>query len=203
MSPGNSIRVKLSSEAAGAVAITQVVVRQMTLAELVGEILVVAGKDEERVRNLLLRGTLVSGGSRFRWDGWEADPQMIRRCLESFPDPDPSRLFQASACTRAVIQGPMRAIEVTRETGSEKSFLRRRTFWDALMEIAAGANLRYVGYSYRLRSDFYGFEPDLMQSAALLEAYSLLKYPTLRDQLHTMPVRSVQLYTSRTGSGLS
>jgi hypothetical protein len=169
----------------------------MTLAELVGEILVVAGKNEERVRDLLLRGTLVSGGSRFRWDGWEADPQMIRRCLESYPDPDPSRPFQASACTRAVIRGPVRAIDITRETGSEKSFLQRRTFWHVLMDIAADAKLRYIDYSYRLRSDFYGFEPDAMQSAALLGAYSFLKYPTLRDQLRAMSVRSVQLYTSR------
>jgi len=197
MSPGDSIRVKLSSEAAGAVAITEVVVRQMPLLDLLGEILAVAGKDEERVRNLLLRGTLVSGASRFRWDGWEADPLLLRQCLQQFPDPDPAIAFRAESCLSAVFQGPVRRIEITRETGTEKPFLQRRDFWKALLDVAAVASLRYVDYSYRLRADVYSFEPDTKQCAALLDAYALLKYTTLRDQLRAMPLRSVQLYTSR------
>ena len=197
MSPDDLIRVKLSSEAAGAVAITEVVVRQMPFHELLAEILAVAGKDEDRVRNLLLRGTLVSGASRFRWEGWEADPDLLRQCLRRFPDPDPSLAFRAESCVGAVFHGPMRRIEIARETGVEKPFLQRRHFWHAFLDIAAGATLRYVDYSYRLRADVYGFEPDAKQAAALLDAYRLLKYTTLRDQLRAMPLRSVQLHTSR------
>ena len=59
----------------GSISITPVVVREMPLRELVEYMLGVTGKDEARIRELLLRGTLVSGASRFRWAGWEADPQ--------------------------------------------------------------------------------------------------------------------------------
>ena len=66
----DTIRVKLSSEAAEYVSITPVVVQEMPVRDLVEHMLGITGKDEARVRDLLLRGTLVSGASRFRWTGW-------------------------------------------------------------------------------------------------------------------------------------
>ena len=69
------VRVKLSSEAAESISITPVVVQEMPVRELVEHMLGVTGKDEARIRELLLRGTLVSGASRFRWAGWEAEPR--------------------------------------------------------------------------------------------------------------------------------
>src|ERR1044071_1039171 len=99
------IRVKLSSEAAEGISITPVVAREMPLRELVEYLLGVTGKDEGRVRELLLRGTLVSGASRFRWAGWEADPESLRELLATFPDPDPARPFEAFRCMRANLRG--------------------------------------------------------------------------------------------------
>ena len=57
--------------------------------ELVEHMLGVAGKDEPRIREMLLRGTLVSGASRFRWTGWEAEPESLRALLATFPDAEP------------------------------------------------------------------------------------------------------------------
>ena len=65
------------------------------------------GKDEGRVRELLLRGTLVSGASRFRWAGWEADPQALLDLLATFPDPEPARPFTPDRCVRAILRGPL------------------------------------------------------------------------------------------------
>jgi len=67
-----TIRVKLSTEAVGAISITPVVVEDIPLRDLVGRMLGLTGKDAARVRELLLRGTLVSGASRFRWKGFDA-----------------------------------------------------------------------------------------------------------------------------------
>src|SRR5450756_1325760 len=67
-----TVRVKLSSEAAESISITPVVVQEMPVRELVEYMLGVTGKDEARIRELLLRGSLVSGASRFRWTGWDA-----------------------------------------------------------------------------------------------------------------------------------
>jgi hypothetical protein len=96
----DTIRVKLSSEAAEYVSITPVVVQEMPVRDLVEHMLGITGKDEARVRDLLLRGTLVSGATRFRWTGWEAPPDSIRSLLSSFPDADPSRRFDAAQCKR-------------------------------------------------------------------------------------------------------
>ncbi|HOK47650.1 MAG TPA: hypothetical protein PLK67_17025, partial [Bryobacteraceae bacterium] len=68
-----TIRVKVSSESAGYMSLTPVVVRDMPLRELVELMLGFTGKDAARIQELLRRGTLVSEGSRFRWAGWETE----------------------------------------------------------------------------------------------------------------------------------
>src|SRR5579872_6317441 len=105
MSLPDAIRVKLSSEAAEGISLTPVVVREMPLRELVEHMLGVTGKDEARVRELLLRGALVSGASRFRWTGWEADHAGLRELLATFPDPEPSRPFAPERSVRAILRG--------------------------------------------------------------------------------------------------
>ena len=72
MSLPPTVRVKLSSEAAESISITPVVIQEMAVRELVEYMLGVTGKDEARIAELLLRGSLVSGASRFRWTGWPA-----------------------------------------------------------------------------------------------------------------------------------
>src|SRR5437868_13250865 len=123
------IRVKLSSEAAESISITPVVVREMPVRELVEQMLGVTGKDEGRVRDLLLRGTLVSGASRFRWTGWEAEAAAIQELLRTFPDPEPGRSFARERCVRAILRGGRQAIEIPREAGLRKPMFRRGTFW--------------------------------------------------------------------------
>ena len=78
MSLPPTVRVKLSSEAAESISITPVVVQEMPVRELVEYMMGVTGKDEARIAELLLRGSLVSGASRFRWVGWEAAREDLR-----------------------------------------------------------------------------------------------------------------------------
>ena len=121
-----TIRVKLSSEQAGAISLTQVVVREMPVRELVEHMLGYTGKDEARVRELLLRGTLVSGASRFRWMGWAPGAREVAELLATFPDPEPGRPFDAARCVRAVLRGRRAAVEIPREAGLRKGLLRGR-----------------------------------------------------------------------------
>src|ERR1700690_2849100 len=115
-----TIRVKLSSEAAGSISLTPVVAQELPVRELIEHMLGVTGKDEQRIRELLLRGTLVSGASRFRWTGWTADLESLRELLASFPDPDPSRQFAAERCVRATLRGGRQVIEIPREAVARK-----------------------------------------------------------------------------------
>ena len=133
-----TVRVKLSSEAAESISLTPVVVQEMPVRELVEHMLGVTGKDEARIRELLLRGTLVSGASRFRWTGWDVDLQNLRELLATFPDPDPSRRFAAAHCMRAILRGGRQPIEISREAGARKGLFQRKSFWDVLMKVIAG-----------------------------------------------------------------
>src|ERR1035438_8165903 len=94
-----TVRVKLSSEEAGAISITPVVVQELPVRDLLEHLLGGTGKDVPRIREFLRRGTLVSGASRFRWAGWEADAESVMELLASFPDADPSRPFRSEEHT--------------------------------------------------------------------------------------------------------
>src|SRR5260370_11815640 len=183
MSLPDSIRVKLSSEAADSISITPVVVRDIPMRELIEHMLGITGKDAPRLHELLLRGTLVSGASRFRWAGWDADREGIDQVLATFPDPDPQRPFAAKQCIRAALRGPGRRIEIPREIGMRKPFFRRASFWDALMGVAASSEARYADYSYRERADCYSAPLSLAGLGRLRESAQLVKCTTLQQQI--------------------
>src|SRR5450631_3942922 len=111
------VRVKLSSEVAESISITPVVVQDIPIHELIEHMLGITGKDPGRLHELLLRGTLVSGASRFRWVGWDTALEDIEAQLATFPDREPQRPFAPDLCFRADLRGPGRRIEIPREIG--------------------------------------------------------------------------------------
>ena len=123
MSLPATVRVKLSSEAAEGISITRVVVQDLPVRDLVEHMLGITGKDEPRIRELLLRGTLVSGASRFRWSGWEADLDRVAGTVGTFPGDDPAAAFAAGQCVRAVLRGGRQTIHIPREAGARKPSL--------------------------------------------------------------------------------
>src|SRR5260221_7165695 len=200
----DTIRVKLSSEAAEYVSITPVVVQEMPVRDLVEHMLGITGKDEARVRDLLLRGTLVSGASRFRWTGLEVQPESIRTLLASFPDADPSRPFDTAQCTRVVLRGPRQPIGIPREIGTTRGvwarMVRRQTFWDLLMEIAAAGEPQYSAYSYRDRPDVYQLALGGADAQRIREGARMVPFTALQGQLRIVPIEAAELYAVRAGS---
>jgi hypothetical protein len=192
-----TIRVKLSSEAAEAISLTPVVVQELAVRELIEHMLGITGKDEPRIRELLKRGNLVSGGSRFRWAGWEADAEGIREVLGTFPDADPSRKFEASRCFRAILRGPRQSLDVSREAGARKGLFQRTSFWDLLMEVAAAAGAGYGGYSYKERADWFRRELTVEETERIRSASDVPRFSTMRDQLRAAAFSQVELYCQR------
>ena len=193
----SSVRVKLSSEVADSISITPVVLRDTPTRELIEHMIGITGKDEARVHELLLRGTLVSGASRFRWAGWDADREGIRETLASFPDPEPGRRFAPELCIRAALRGPGRRIEIPRQIGQRKPLFRRTSFWDALMGVAASSEVRYVDYVYRERADCYSAALSVASLERLRESAQLVKYSTLQQQILHTNLESVDLFVAR------
>ena len=197
MSLPEVVRVKLSSEAAEYLSMTPVVARDMPLRELVERMLGVTGKDAARVQELLLRGSLVSGASRFRWTGWEADRAALESLLAGFPDPQPGRPFAAEHCLRAVLKGPACRIEVTREPGSRRRLLRRKSFWDLLMEVASAGEPVYLDYSYGERADRYTVALAAPDAARLRHSAALLRYSRLEQQVRGAALEAIELFVAR------
>ena len=192
-----TVRVKLSSEAAESIALTPVVVQELPIRELVEHMLGVTGKDETRIRELLLRGSLVSGASRFRWTGWDADAGSLRELLASFPDSDPSRPFTAAACVKVVLRGGRVAIEIPRQAVAGKTLFHRQTFWDALIQVVGTGPAEYTGYSYRERTDRYTRPITTAEMQQIRDAAELVKFSTLRDQIRTVAFLSAELHATR------
>ena len=165
--------------------------------DLMEHILGITGKDEARIGELLLRGTLVSGASRFRWQGWEADRDAVRALLGTFPDPDPARAFVAANCVRAVLRGGRQAIELSRESASRKGMFQRASFWDVAMAVASDGPVACVSYSYRERCDRFIRELSHAEAGRIRDAAELVKYSTLREQIRTVAFSQMELFGSR------
>jgi len=176
---------------------TPVVMREMPLGELVTLMLDLAGKDAARVRELLLRGTLVSGASRYRWEGWQADLEDLGELLASLPGPDPARPFVADRCAQVWLRGASLRAGVPRAAFTRRRLLRRRSFWDVLMEAVAGGGLEYAGYSYKDRADRFRLKVTDEVSRRIRENAGLLCYTSLENQIRLGQIESVEFLVER------
>lgn len=193
-----TVRVKLSSEEAGAISLTGVVVQDLPVRELVGHILSLAGKDIPRIHRILLRGSLMSGATRFRWQGWDAEEAALAELLAGFPDPEPGRTFAAELCVLAILRGNSYGIEVPHDAGARTPrFHRGASFWDVLMETAAAAGPRYYGYSYRRSADRFDAALSAAAARGLGEAAAALVYSSVRDRIRATGLLTVELYVER------
>jgi hypothetical protein len=192
-----TIRVKLSSEAAESISLTPVVVQELAVRELIEHMLGITGKDEPRIRELLKRGALVSGASRFRWVGWDADAESVREVLATFPDADPARTFEAARCVRAILRGGRQALEIPREGGARKGLFQRASFWQLLMDVVGAAGATYGGYSYKDRADRYWRELTVEEAERIRAASDMVRFSTLREQVRREAFTQVELYATR------
>ncbi len=117
--------------------------------------------------------------------------------LDTFPDSDPARALEPLRCVAAVLHGERRRIELPREVGSARRFLRRRSYWDALLEAVAGGTATYREYSYRRRADHYEIRFSPSGAERLRVAALLLRYPALRSQVGQDIILTADLFVER------
>jgi hypothetical protein len=200
MAHPETIRVRLSPEDAGAITLSPVVAQDLALAELIEIVVRAAGKDSERVRRILEAGTVLSGATRYRWAGWETTREEVEQLLARFPDPEPERRFAPELCVAAVFEDAIgRRLELPRAVGARRRFLRRRAFWDVLIELARSQPLRYVEYSYQQQADRYRMEVSVETALALRDAARMVPFRTLADRLRRSSLTRVDFYVARGG----
>jgi len=191
-----NVKVKLSSEAAEYVALTPVVVRDLAFTELLEHAVSAAGADAARVRDILKRGSLVSGSSRFRWQGWECDQAELVAAIRALPQPEPSRAFDAHHCVRVLLIGPGARIEFAKDVALQTRWLRKRSFWDELLQLAPVP--AYAGYLYKDRADRYVVELSEEAREMLKEAARLLRFEGLARQIRAGRFEKVEFVVVRT-----
>ena len=189
------VRVRISSDAAGSIALTPVVVREMALAELADHMVAVFGKDKVRIREVVLRGSLVSGASRLRWEGWSMEDEEVAALLAPFPDPDPRRPLELSRCTAIVLCAGAQKVTVPRVAAEKRRLLKLRSFWHTVAELSRAA--QYSGYSYRDKGDIYRVAVSRAEQVALQEASRLISYATLARQLSVLGVDAIEFCVPR------
>jgi hypothetical protein len=155
----DTIPVRYTEEEAGYVTVRPIVRQTFRLDELLDMILSVAGKDLARIRQLLHSGTVVYHFYRYNWAGFDASDAELADALSRFPQADPLRPFVAAACKRVTFESagatPQHLLELDRAAGSKRRFLRERSFWDCLLEIAEREKPAYQSYSYTEHADVY------------------------------------------------
>jgi hypothetical protein len=156
------ISVRYTEEEAGYVSIRPVVRQSFRPEQLLDMVLSVTGKDAARIKQIFRSGTIVFHFYRYWWPGFDIDQSELAGLLSRFPDPDPSRKFDARDCTNVAIESgatpPRPMIEVPKETISRSGLFRRRSFWDALLAEVASSSVAYQGYSFGYRADLYRLE---------------------------------------------
>jgi hypothetical protein len=167
----------------------------MPLEELLALVLGVTGKDSARIGDILRRGSLVAGASRFRWTGLEAPDDTVAAHLMKFPDSDPARPFHAEFCFEVTFRGGSRSLVIERAAGEKRRLMRRTSFWDELMTMVKSPS--YVEYSYRHRADVYRWRPGPSGMADVRNAAKLLAWSSFEAQIKTGVFDTVDLMVRR------
>ena len=197
MSLPGRVRVRISSEAAGQISLTPVISQDIAIEDLIELLLHAAGKDAARICEMLARGSVVEGASRFRWDPIHAGAASVEAALGRFPDPDPLRAFDAARCFLARFRGPHGTIELPREIAEHRRLLSRQTFWSALMDAVAPFPAEYIGYSYRQRADEYRITLSRAGISQILQETGKLKHAGIADRLRRLEFEVIELSVRR------
>ncbi|HKN24347.1 MAG TPA: hypothetical protein VJX72_05820 [Candidatus Acidoferrum sp.] len=166
------IPVRYTEEDAGYVSVRPVVKQVFRLHELADLVVSIAGKDPARVQQIFRSGTAVYHGYRYWWDGLAAGDPEIAALLVPFPDDDPSRPFETSKATAALLEigggSQCHVVEILREEASEKKFLGKLSPWQVLLRNASTHPARYEKYSHARRADLFRISLPYDQAEQLL-----------------------------------
>ena len=191
------ILTKVSSEAAGYVSMSPVVRQEIPAAELIERILGLTGKDPARIREILSRGILVSGPSRYRWVPFVAEEDELAAVLTHFPDNLPDRPFDSALCDLIVVKGNRGSARLSLEAAAARRWFKKVSFWDVLIEVFEQAGPRYERYSYAEHADIYSVELSFETAAELQSEAKLLKYTSLFEQMHHAEPRGLEAFVKR------
>jgi hypothetical protein len=199
------IAIRFTEEDAGYVTVRPVVKQTFRLAELADMVVSVTGKNTSRVQQILRSGTVVYNGYRYWWEGFASAENEVAGLLASFPDNDPSRLFnpaQVAAVSLEIGGGAQRSlIGITRHEASAKKLFHKWSPWEILFTAAKDTAPRYEKYSHSDRADVYRIHLSPEKAALLLKQLRDASPRALRKKLALLqPPAAILFFSPRTNS---
>lgn len=191
------VPTKISSEEAGFINLTPVGREELAIADLVGRILAVTGKDANRIASILGRGSFVSGASRYRWERFEAASEDLAAMLDRFPDAEPERAFDAARCHTIILRGRRGQVEIRADFAREKRLLKRANYWDRLLPLVEAQSPAYTRYAYGEKADVYTVRLPFETVKIIEQEADLLKYTAVVQQIRLLQVTGAELYVPR------
>ncbi|MCL4783940.1 MAG: hypothetical protein KJZ70_12970 [Bryobacterales bacterium] len=190
------VRIRVSSEDAGAISMSRVQNRETPVAELVTWIVSVTGKDVPRIEEILKRGSFVLGLSRMRWEA-ASDTACLRDILDSLPDDWPDRPFEEAKVREIVVTASTRKIAIPGEVARARRWFRGKSFLGRWLSSEALPRPVYERYDYRERADRFRAPIAAEAMSAFREAVELLPSGALRGALRMHAPTSVTLLLPR------
>jgi hypothetical protein len=200
-----SIAMRFTEEDAGYVTVRPVVKQTFRLAELADMVVSVTGKNVSRIQQIFRSGTVVYNGYRYWWEGFACSENEVSAVLATFPDDDPSRLFNPSHVTAVSLEiggGAHRSLlSITCYEASAKKLFSRRSPWEILLAAAKDPAPRYERYSHADRADVYRVHLSSEMASGLLKQMVEAAPRRLRKKLATLQLPAAILFFSpRTNS---
>ena len=190
MSLPQIIAARYTEEDAGYMSVRPVVKQTFRQHELIDMIVSVAGKDVQRVQQILRSGTVVYHGYRYWWDTISPEIPELETLLASFPDEDPSRAFLPQEATAVLVEmggGTQRVVtEILREDASRKRLLARESPWGVLAGWAASHAPRYEKYDHGRKADLFRMTIPFGQAQQLLASMLAAAPGKLRHRWSTL-----------------
>jgi len=188
------IPVKYSEDDAQFISIRPLVRQTFCPTELIDMIVSVTGKDPQRVRQILHSGTIVFNSYRYWWDSIDSAPAELAPLLSAYPDPDPSRPFIRENCTEIILESagtpPRHSLRLRRTDALRKRLFRKRSLWEALIDLTRPHSPAYREYSYAHRADVYALPLDAAALTRLAECTNFAPR-ALAAQLRVLPLISL------------
>jgi hypothetical protein len=193
-----TIAMRFTEEDAGYVTVRPVVKQTFRLAELADMVLSVTGKNTSRVQQIFRAGTVVYNGYRYWWDGFASTEDEITGLLATFPDDDPTLVFNSAEVTAASLEiggGTQRSlVGLARREASAKKLFRPRSPWEILLKAAQDSTPRYEKYSHAERADVYRVHLSPEAAVSLLKQMLDAAPRSLRKKLAALQPPAAILY---------
>jgi hypothetical protein len=184
------IAVRYADDDAGYVSMRPVVRQTFRVTELIDMLVSVVGKDAERVQQIFRTGAVLYNGYRYWWEPLAAELPELEELLLSFPDDDPSRVFDAAKVTAILFEmggGTQRSLlEISRDDAGERKLFAKTSPWDVLLRTATEGGLRYEKYAHARRADLFRLTLQFDRAQQLLAAMLETAPRRLRHQWSTL-----------------